>query len=99
MNIRNSMLVAASVLVLSSCTRHPGEAVRRGTLYNNEILDVDTEGFTFFKRVHQKAQFEASLAEYVQSSGASGEAKALAGKIADAYGPMVAELEALAGTF
>src|SRR5690606_41723790 len=92
MNIKNSFLVAASLLLLGSCARHPGESVRRGTLYNNET-NVDSEGYTFFKQVHEKAQFETQLAEYVRKTGASAEAKDLAGKVVETYQPMVAELE------
>src|SRR5690606_34477917 len=98
MNIKNSFLVAASMLVLSSCARHPGETVRRGTLYNDETY-VDTEGYTFFKSVHEKARFETALAKYIQSTSASSEAKGLASKIAETYEPLAAELESLAGTF
>lgn len=98
MNIKNCFLIAASLLVLSSCVRHPGESVRRGTLYNNEG-GTDSEGYTFFKRVHEKARFETQLATYVQSSPASAQAKDLAGKIVETYKPMVTELENLAGAF
>lgn len=97
MNIKNSFLVAASLLVLGSCTRHPGETVRRGTLYNNET-HVDSEGYVFFKSVHEKAQFETELAKYIQSAPASSEAKGLAAKVVETYEPMAAELEELAET-
>ncbi|MEC3881195.1 hypothetical protein [Parapedobacter sp. 10938] len=98
MNIKNSFLVAASLFVLGSCARHPGEAVRRGTLYNNET-NVDSEGYTFFKRVNEKAQFETQLAKYVRTTAASAEAKDLAGKVVETYEPMVAELSDFAAGF
>lgn len=98
MNIKNSFLVAASLLVLGSCTRHAGEPVRRGTLYNNES-HVDTEGYTFFKLVHGKGQFETQLAKHMQSGSASAEAKDLARKIVETYEPIVTELEGIAGEF
>ena len=98
MNIKNSFLVAASLLVLGSCARHPGESMRRGTLYNNEA-NVDSEGYTFFKQVNEKAQFETQLAKYVRTTAASAEAKDLAGKIVETYEPMVTELADFAATF
>lgn len=99
MNIKNSFIVAASVLVLGSCAKHSGETVRRGTLFNDETY-VDSEGFEFFKSVHRKARFETALAKHVQSiSTASSEARELAGKIAGTYEPVAAELEELAGDF
>src|SRR5690606_20189740 len=98
MNIKNSFLVAASLLLLGSCARHPGETVRRGTLYNNET-NVDSEGYVFFKSVHEKAQFETELAKYIQSAPASTEAKGLAAKIVETYEPMVAELADFAAGF
>lgn len=98
MNIKNSFLIAASLLVLGACARHPGESVRRGTLFNNET-NVDSEGYTFFKQVHEKAQFETQLAEYVRTTGASAEAKDLAGKVVETYEPMVAELADFAAGF
>ncbi|MGV3761948.1 hypothetical protein [Parapedobacter sp.] len=98
MNIKNSFLVAASLLVLGSCARHPGETVRRGTLYNNES-NVDSEGYTFFKRVHEKALFEMAFAKYIQSIPASAEAKELAAKVAETYEPMIAELAGLASEY
>lgn len=100
MDIKNSFLIAASlaVLVLGSCTRHQGESVSRGALYNNEG-SVDTEGYTFFKLVHEKAQAETQLAKYVQTAVASAEAKDLARKIVETYEPMTTELEELAGSF
>lgn len=98
MNVKNSFLVAASVLVLGSCAKHSGETVRRGTLFNNES-HADSEGFEFFKSVHEKAQFEVALAKYIQSSPASAEAKGLADKIATTYGSLATELEDLSGSF
>lgn len=100
MDIKNSFLIAGSlaVLVLGSCTRHQGESVSRGGLYNNES-SVDSEGYTFFKLVHEKAQAETQLANYVQTATASAEAKDLARKIVEMYEPMTTELEELAGSF
>lgn len=98
MNIRNSFLVAASLLVFGSCTTHPGEPVRRGTLYNNES-HVDSEGYTFFKQVHEKALFETQLAKYVRTTAASAEAQDLAGKVVEIYEPMAAELADFAAGF
>lgn len=100
MKLKNNFLVATSlaVFVLGSCTRHSGEPVRRALLYNNES-HIDTEGYVFFKLVHEKAQFEAELAKHVQGSTASAEAKNLAAKIAEAYEPVAVELENLASEF
>lgn len=100
MKIKNNFLIAVSlaVLVLSSCTTHQDDQVRRSTLYNNESK-VDTEGYTFFKLVHEKAQLETALAKYVQTTAAFPEAKSLAGTIIETYEPMVAELEELAKSF
>jgi len=98
MNIKNSFLVAASLLVLGACARHPGESVRRGTLYNNET-NIDSEAFTFFKRVHEKALFETAFAKYIQSIPASTEAKGLAAKVAETYEPIIAELAGFASEY
>lgn len=86
------------MLVLGSCARHPGETVSRGTLYNSETT-VDSEGYTFFKQVHEKAQFETQLAKYVSTTAASAEAKSLAGKVVETYAPMMADLSDFAATF
>lgn len=79
----------------SSCTRHAGEPVNRSELFSN-ATGVDSEGFTFFKSVYQKASFEVELAKYVQSTSASAEAKKLAAGIVQTYEPMIAELEEFA---
>ncbi|WP_262245981.1 DUF4142 domain-containing protein [Parapedobacter soli] len=100
MNAKNNFLAAASlaVLVLGSCARPSGEQVSRSTLYNDETK-VDTEGFVFFKTVHEKAQFETQLAQYVQAGAASAQAKDLAAKVIETYEPIAAELEDLAADF
>ncbi len=84
--------------MLGSCTRHPGETARRGTLYNNET-NVDSEGFVFFKSVYEKALFETALAKYIQSVPASTEAKGLAAKVVETYEPIASELAELASGY
>ncbi len=100
MKLRNIFLVALplAAATVSSCTTHSGESVTRDKLYSN-ATDVDSEGFTFFKSVYEKAAHEVALAKYVQSSAASAEAKKLAAGIVETYEPFFSELEELATSF
>ncbi|GGC17950.1 hypothetical protein GCM10011386_07370 [Parapedobacter defluvii] len=99
MKFRKIVLMALPLAVAaSSCTRHAGESESRTKLYNN-ATDVDSEGFSFFKSVHKKATFEVGLANYVQSSPASAEAKKLAAGIVETYEPIIAELEDMGASF
>ncbi|MBK1439467.1 hypothetical protein JHJ32_05680 [Parapedobacter sp. ISTM3] len=97
MNFKHISRIAGLSLVvaISSCTRHAGEPVSRAVLYNNET-DVDTDGYVFFKLLHEKAKFETQLATYVQSAPASSAAKELAAKVIETYEGMIPELESLA---
>ncbi len=97
MKIRHTSLVAASVVAFTfgSCTLHDGEAVSRNKLYAN-ATDVDSEGFTFLKTGHEKAVLETELAKYVQSSAASAQAKALAGRVIETYREIIPGLQELA---
>lgn len=76
---------------------HSGETVGRDKLYNN-ATDVDSEGFTFLKTVHEKAVLATQLAEYVQSVPASPEAKELAAGVIETFNAAIPELEDLART-
>lgn len=91
-----SLVAACAVFSLSSCIKHPGEPVRRDVLYNNET-DVDSEGFSFFKFVHETAVYEVGLANQVQSTTTSAKARELANKVIETYEPIIPELEKLAG--
>ena len=83
---------------VSSCVQHDGEPMSRTRLFWN-ATGVDSEGFTFFKTVYEKAAFEVELAKYVQSSPASAEAKKVAAGIVQTYEPQLAELEELGTSF
>ncbi len=99
MKFRNIVLMALPLaLAVSSCTRHAGEPISRTRLFGN-ATSVDSEGFTFFKSVYQKASFEVELAKYIQSSPASAEAKKLAAGIVKTYEPLIVELEEFGTSF
>ena len=82
-------------VTVGSCTRHGEEPMSRTHLFWN-ATGVDSEGFTFFKSVYQKAAFEVDLAKHVQSSPASAEAKKVAAGVVQTYEPQLTELEELA---
>jgi|GEM_PF-882514 len=91
-----SLVAACAVVSLSGCVRHPGESVRRDVLFSNET-DVDSEGFTFLKVVHETAVYELALANQIQSTAASPKAREVANKVIAVYEPIVPDLEQLAG--
>lgn len=94
---RSNLLVIAAVggvLFLSSCG-NSNDRADKSLLYNN-ATSVDSEGFDFFKTVHEKAGFELALAQHAASTSASADVKALAAKITEVYGVMIPELERLA---
>lgn len=92
--MRKSNLLAVAALGLSvffaSCSTE-GQTDKR-QLYNNESK-VDTEGYTFFKTVHEKAAYELAFAEYAAANGAP---KSLTDSISAIYVSMLPELETIA---
>ncbi len=92
---RSKLLFIAAVggvLFLGACGN--GNA-NKALLYNN-ATNVDSEGFDFFKTVHEKAAFELELAKHAASVSSSSEVKALTAKITEVYGAMIPELENMA---
>lgn len=81
-------------IAYTSCGYSTGEMTKR-QLYNNETF-VDSEGFTFFKTVYEKAAYELAHARYALTQGGTAESRALAEKIIATYTDMLPELEQLA---
>ncbi len=92
--MRKSNLLAVAALGLSvffaSCNSS-GQPDKR-QLYNNESK-VDTEAYTFFKTVHEKAAYELAYAEYAAANGAP---QSLTNSIREVYGALLPELENIA---
>ncbi|WP_257670076.1 hypothetical protein [Parapedobacter tibetensis] len=92
---RTSIIAAIAAITLFGSCRNLGEPYGRDKLYNN-ATNIDFEGFTFFKTVHEKAVFETHLAKHVQSAPASPAAKEVAAKVIETYEEVIPELENLA---
>lgn len=88
-----SLIAAGAVLMLSSCVQHPGEPL----LYNNQTK-VDTEGFRFFKIVHEAVVYEVGLANHISATATSPDVKKLANQVIETYQPVIPELVELATT-
>lgn len=92
--MRKSNLLAVAALalsvVLASCNSE-GEANKQ-QLYNNATR-VDSEGYTFFKTVYQKASYELAYADYAAANGAP---TSLTNNIKSLYAEILPEIEALA---
>lgn len=74
----------------ASCNSESG--ANKEQLYNN-ATKVDSEGYTFFKTVYQKASYELAYAEYAAANGAPA---SLTNNIKALYAEMLPELESLA---
>lgn len=80
-------------VVLSSCNNE-GSANKQ-QLYNN-YTKTDTEGFTFFKSVHEKAMFEMEFAKYAATVSNDPKIASISEKISSVYTEMIPQLEELA---
>ncbi|WP_353184185.1 DUF4142 domain-containing protein [Parapedobacter lycopersici] len=90
-----SLIAACAVFTLGSCVRHSGEPMGRATLFNNKT-GVDTEGFSFFKSVHEAAAYEVDLANRIGASATSPEVKKLASQVVETYQSILPELVEIA---
>ncbi|WP_257658222.1 DUF4142 domain-containing protein [Parapedobacter lycopersici] len=90
-----SLIAACAVFTLGSCVRHSGEPMGRASLFNNKT-GVDSEGFSFFKSVHEAAAYEVDLANRVGASATSPEVKKLASQVVETYQSILPELVEIA---
>lgn len=92
--MRKSNLLAVAAVGLgvffASCNSEGG--ANKQQLYNN-ATKVDSEGYTFFKTVYEKANYELAYAEYAAANGAPA---SLTNNIKALYSEILPELESLA---
>lgn len=84
-------VVALGLSVFFASCNSEGQANKQ-QLYNN-ATKVDSEGYAFFKTVHEKASYELAYAEYAAANGAPA---ALTDNIKALYSEILPQLEALA---
>lgn len=87
------MLAVAALafsVVFASC--NSGGEANKEQLYNN-ATKVDSEGYTFFKTVYQKASYELAYADYAAANGAPA---SLTNNIKSLYAEILPQIEELA---